>query len=163
MRVRNTHPNRPLMCSGLHLLPGVWHPVDEEFRLRHGGVADLEFQDDEPATLASEPPTQPTDRPEADEPTTDAVDGQAAPYSTADDLGYAHAAAAEDDEDLKATLERKGYDPDPDPKMEPADPYEQGRTAAQAGQPEDSCPFPDGRTKDAKEWKRGWKEASTAT
>jgi ribosome modulation factor len=46
------------------------------------------------------------------------------------------------------------------PAAEETDPYRLGRIAGAAGQPDDSCPYPDRRTKDAKEWLRGHREAA---
>lgn len=171
MRVRNTHPSRPLMCSGLHLQPGAWHTVGDAFRAAHGDVPDLEFETDELAPgeishASFDAPITPgvaaSLASERDGPS----QASTAPYlgDVADDLGYAHGAAALDaeadagDDPVPAVTTTKTQYEIPASEELAGDivPYARGESAGLEGADEDSCPFPDGRTKDAKEWRRGW-------
>lgn len=63
-----------------------------------------------------------------------------------------------------ARVEKKAVElAQPVPLAIEAEAYELGRTAGAYGLPEDSNPYPDRRTKDAKEWVRGYREAKSGT
>jgi ribosome modulation factor len=153
MLVRNTHPNRPLMCSGYHLQPGVWTEVPDSFAVSHTGVPDLEFGalEPQPGILSKESfdltVTAAGDELEEDFGPTSAGDELEVPAITdhIEQLPRLEVAETKQQYTLPANEEL----------VADASPYVRGEFAALHGEPEGSCPFSDKRTRNAKEWLRG--------